>query len=1291
MKTFTKFCLLAFVIGFSVSLTAQKLPDNQTGNTAPDKLELIRQLHGPTAQVPLAPGGSKAIGDDCTNPLGITIASGIDLPVLLEDQTTTGRGNNYDNTCLNDFDGGEEMILVLELAFDTTLTFTIDPFGTPYSGVALNEQCYDNPTATCLAVSTDTYGTGVAHGFSIALEAGTYYLMIDTWPNYTKSPSLPSFNLSIAPTSVVPNDFCSNAIATGEVNGKYYSTVEATSSAWPADGKYDIWYSYTASFTGNASVDVCDSDFDTYLEVYDACNGTLIADNDDFCGLQSKATFPVTSGNEYVVRVTGFDTETGEGFLSIYEETTCTLSPVGTPEGEACGAFDNDGCNIDPPAFISVTDGDVIFGNLSADGGTRDTDWFEITIGDISNIKLSVLAEQATTFGLVMQAELGVAGCENLGNYFTHYKNLPACLEDSIEFMNLPVGTYYFMVAPTSYNGHPCPGYNYQAEFVVEANNVGTISGLVTDGTTGIQGVKVSADVFSTTTDALGNYSFDIPAGTYDVTASGFAVGYSTSTATGVVVTDGNTTTQNFELNDKRPTLTAASATGYGFAELEWTATAKKNEKGTDVVMGEVESNNNYLPSTTMDLDFTLTAYAPENPAGSQDWGAYFEIELPAGFSIVSATDFPLADGTTLPATIDGQKVYWQTGAEPFWKDGVPMHFIDFSINVTTGAIAGPQVAGYYFSGDGLTGEPSSFDGYVTIYEDGGAYVPTFNVYRMLDNGVPGYEFIWLLKGTPETKMYDVIHDGNWCYYVTQIMPDGTESAPSDTVCVEVVSGCFDAIDYGFPNDAALDAETFVEGQLQWFSVNLPTDMDIFVSTCGSDFDTFIALYDDCDNAPIFPAVIPDGAIDYAEDGCNNDAAAAGFCNLSAGTYYIAVGGENGEFGNINIEITQVQCLTIQDDWSGFSIYMEPAPSAAIEDVLAGLSDNMIITLRQQLPLGIWWVPQNINTIGDISPLIGYKSKMIVTDSCIVTGTETADKTVNIPKGSSYLPVRVPYEVATSDFATAVGANLLFAYNIHSGDLYWPDGAIFTLLNLKPDEAYLLNMYNADSYTYPSFSKSAKSSSATKPYKGENLAWNEVENTSIPHFISIENTVLESLEIGDQIGVFNTEGVCVGFSEVASQDNNLLLIAFGDEVDLTPDIVNGLLANELMSYRLYRPSTEQEFVASVTYNTTMPNYNGLFAEEGMSMINSMKLSPVAIGEKTLESVSIYPNPTSGQLTIKGLDKDATLTITNVKGQIVYRSVIAGNTTINLSTQPKGIYFVQLVNEESTRVQKVILE
>jgi len=78
----------------------------------------------------------------------------------------------------------------------------------------------------------------------------------------------------------------------------------------------------------------------------------------------------------------------------------------------------------------------------------------------------------------------------------------------------------------------------------------GTLQGTVTDAGTSnpISGAHVSVAPLgaSTVTDANGNYSLILPAGTYDVTASAF--GYQSQTANGVVITDGGTTTQDFAL-----------------------------------------------------------------------------------------------------------------------------------------------------------------------------------------------------------------------------------------------------------------------------------------------------------------------------------------------------------------------------------------------------------------------------------------------------------------------------------------------------------------------------------------------------------------------------------------------------------------------------------------------------------------------------------------------------------------------------------------------------------------------
>lgn len=73
--------------------------------------------------------------------------------------------------------------------------------------------------------------------------------------------------------------------------------------------------------------------------------------------------------------------------------------------------------------------------------------------------------------------------------------------------------------------------------------------------------------------------------------------------------------------------------------------------------------------------------------------------------------------------------------------------------------------------------------------------------------------------------------------------------------------------------------------------------------------------------------------------------------------------------------------------------------------------------------------------------------------------------------------------------------------------------------------------------------------------------------------------------------------------------------------------------------------------------------------------------------------NVYPNPTNGVFTI---ELDATekhdITVNNALGQTVYSSTINDViTTINLSSYSKGVYTVELKNNNSTYVEKVIVE
>ena len=100
--------------------------------------------------------------------------------------------------------------------------------------------------------------------------------------------------LTITPCGEVPpppsNDDCHNARSVSDVTDLYFDTTGATADG---PGLYmtsrNLWYSYTATCTGTATVSLCGSSFDTRLAVYngDTCPPTdprMIAFNDDYCG-----------------------------------------------------------------------------------------------------------------------------------------------------------------------------------------------------------------------------------------------------------------------------------------------------------------------------------------------------------------------------------------------------------------------------------------------------------------------------------------------------------------------------------------------------------------------------------------------------------------------------------------------------------------------------------------------------------------------------------------------------------------------------------------------------------------------------------------------------------------------------------------------------------------------------------------------------------------------------------------------------------------------------------------------
>ena len=180
------------------------------------------------------------------------------------------------------------------------------------------------------------------------------------------------------------NDDCADAMPIGNVFEQPFDTTLATNDG---DGTCmtspNIWYCYTATCTTDVLVSLCGSSYDTKLAVYDSCDcgaglpTRQIACNDDSgpgCpGLQSSALVSMIAGNEYLIEVGGYSSNSGPGVLTISmfgdfdydgdidgDDYAMFLAAFGSCSGDAAylaaADFDGDGCIglADYQAFVAA-------------------------------------------------------------------------------------------------------------------------------------------------------------------------------------------------------------------------------------------------------------------------------------------------------------------------------------------------------------------------------------------------------------------------------------------------------------------------------------------------------------------------------------------------------------------------------------------------------------------------------------------------------------------------------------------------------------------------------------------------------------------------------------------------------------------------------------------------------------------------------------------------------------------------------------------------------------------------
>jgi hypothetical protein len=167
----------------------------------------------------------------------------------------------------------------------------------------------------------------------------TYYIRVSGYNGHSGNYVLRINDYIGAPA----NNACANA--TSVTNGTYeFPTCKATTDGPAETNCYakpyaqvlsnDVWFRYSAACSGNVTIDMCGSTYDTMVSVYlgvgcPANPGTAIACNDDSfdsCDndLASRVTFPTIQGFQYTIRVGGFASNpVGDAVMNISCEVPC--------------------------------------------------------------------------------------------------------------------------------------------------------------------------------------------------------------------------------------------------------------------------------------------------------------------------------------------------------------------------------------------------------------------------------------------------------------------------------------------------------------------------------------------------------------------------------------------------------------------------------------------------------------------------------------------------------------------------------------------------------------------------------------------------------------------------------------------------------------------------------------------------------------------------------------------------------------------------------------------------------
>lgn len=379
------------------------------------------------------------------------------------------------------------------------------------------------------------------------------------------------------------------------------------------------------------------------------------------------------------------------------------------------------------------------------------------------------------------------------------------------------------------------------------------------------------------------------------------------------------------------------------------------------------------------------------------------------------------------------------------------------------------------------------------------------------------------------------------------------------------------------------------------------------------------------------------------------------------------------------------QIIDIPAGWSGISTYLIPGDKS-VSNMFEAIEPQMVLV---QNLTGIYWPSQSTNTLGNWNCKEGYKIKMDTPASLEVRGFLPASKTITMVSDWSIMPVLAQCVTGTDVF-NQVSGQLVIAKDVAGNGVYWPEFGINTLQTLSPGKAYFVKMNGSAQLTFPACDlKNSLPPHIYQPYSIN--PWNEPERSPASHVIAIP---VEEFLSGDIIGAFTGNGICCGLTEITRKNGFVPLTVFGNNSETSGQL--GFADGDLLSFRLFRQSTQREYILTVAYNLNLPNRE-FFADGGLSAIQSVTLSIPSIELQLQPLVQIWPNPNHGSFNVKinNVTTKVEVSLMTSQGQFMFLEIIQPENReisriLNFPHLPNGAYILRVKGEGMLKIERVVV-